>query len=138
MRERFGAKDPRSLPLRFHAQTAGSSLTAQQPDVNIVRTAVEAMAAVLGGAQSLHTNSRDEALFLPTEGSARIAQMMAALRHFGSTRRVSVRRDRAVVPNEIHGARVRWRKVGRRWSSPRLVGATAGRVAGGPQEYRQR
>ncbi|HEY1243177.1 MAG TPA: methylmalonyl-CoA mutase family protein [Bryobacteraceae bacterium] len=73
MRDRFGARDPRSMMLRFHAQTAGSSLTAQQPDVNIVRTAVEAMAAVLGGTQSLHTNSRDEALSLPTEESARIA-----------------------------------------------------------------
>src|SRR5690348_7183267 len=60
MRDRFGARDPRSMMLRFHAQTAGSSLTAQQPDVNIVRTALEAMSAVLGGAQSLHTNSRDE------------------------------------------------------------------------------
>ena len=73
MRERFGAQDPRSLMLRFHVQTAGSTLTAQQPDVNIVRTALEAMAAVLGGGQSLHTNSRDEALGLPTEESARIA-----------------------------------------------------------------
>lgn len=73
MRERFGAKDPRSTMLRFHVQTAGSTLTAQQPDVNIVRTALQAMAAVLGGAQSLHTNSRDEALGLPTEESARIA-----------------------------------------------------------------
>ncbi|HMC59109.1 MAG TPA: methylmalonyl-CoA mutase family protein, partial [Candidatus Solibacter sp.] len=73
MRDRFGARDPRSLMLRFHVQTAGSTLTAQQPDVNIVRTAIQAMAAVLGGAQSLHTNSRDEALALPTEESARIA-----------------------------------------------------------------
>jgi methylmalonyl-CoA mutase N-terminal domain/subunit len=73
MRDRFGARDPRSTMLRFHVQTAGSTLTAQQPDVNIVRTALEAMAAVLGGAQSLHTNSRDEALGLPTEESARIA-----------------------------------------------------------------
>ena len=73
MRDRFGAKDPRSLMLRFHVQTAGSTLTAQQSDVNIVRTALQAMAAVLGGAQSLHTNSRDEALALPTEESARIA-----------------------------------------------------------------
>ena len=73
MRDRFGAKDARSLMLRFHVQTAGSTLTAQQPDVNIVRTALQAMAAVLGGAQSLHTNSRDEALALPTEESARIA-----------------------------------------------------------------
>ncbi len=73
MRDRFGAQDPRSSMLRFHVQTAGSTLTAQQPDVNIVRTALQAMAAVLGGAQSLHTNSRDEALSLPTEESARIA-----------------------------------------------------------------
>ncbi len=73
MRGRFGAKDPRSMMLRFHVQTAGSTLTAQQPDVNIVRTALQAMAAVLGGVQSLHTNSRDEALALPTEESARIA-----------------------------------------------------------------
>jgi methylmalonyl-CoA mutase, N-terminal domain len=73
MRDRFGARDPRSWMLRFHVQTAGSTLTAQQPDVNIVRTALQALAAVLGGAQSLHTNSRDEALALPTEESARIA-----------------------------------------------------------------
>jgi len=73
MRERFGARDARSEMLRFHVQTAGSTLTAQQPDVNIVRTAVQALSAVLGGAQSLHTNSRDEALGLPTEESARIA-----------------------------------------------------------------
>jgi methylmalonyl-CoA mutase N-terminal domain/subunit len=73
MRDRFGAKDARSMTLRFHVQTAGSTLTAQQPDVNIVRTAFQALAAVLGGAQSLHTNSRDEALALPTEESARIA-----------------------------------------------------------------
>ena len=73
MRDRFGARDPRSMMLRFHVQTAGSTLTAQQPDVNIVRTAIQSMAAVLGGCQSLHTNSRDEALSLPTEESARIA-----------------------------------------------------------------
>src|SRR5512140_2361712 len=73
MREHFGAKNPRSLMLRFHTQTAGSSLTAQQPENNIVRTALQALAAVLGGTQSLHTNSFDEALALPTENSARIA-----------------------------------------------------------------
>jgi methylmalonyl-CoA mutase N-terminal domain/subunit len=73
MRERFHAQDERSWLLRFHAQTAGSTLTAQQIDNNIVRTAYEALAAVLGGAQSLHTNSRDEALSLPTEESVRIA-----------------------------------------------------------------
>ncbi|MCU1245005.1 MAG: methylmalonyl-CoA mutase, partial [Acidobacteria bacterium] len=73
MRERYGAKDPRSWMLRFHTQTAGCSLTAQQPYNNIVRVAMQALAAVLGGTQSLHTNSRDEALSLPTEESARIA-----------------------------------------------------------------
>ncbi|HEY7342642.1 MAG TPA: methylmalonyl-CoA mutase family protein [Ktedonobacterales bacterium] len=73
MRERFGAKDARSLLLRFHTQTAGSTLTAQQPDNNVVRTAYQAMAAVLGGTQSLHTNSKDEALSLPTEEAVRLA-----------------------------------------------------------------
>jgi methylmalonyl-CoA mutase N-terminal domain/subunit len=73
MKERFGAKDPKSMMLRFHAQTAGSSLTAQQPDVNVVRVTLQALAAVLGGTQSLHTNSRDEALGLPTEDAARLA-----------------------------------------------------------------
>jgi methylmalonyl-CoA mutase N-terminal domain/subunit len=73
MVERFAARDPRSLLLRFHAQTAGSSLTAQQPENNIVRVAIQALAAVLGGCQSLHTNSLDEALALPTEDAALIA-----------------------------------------------------------------
>ena len=73
MKERFHAKDPRSMMLRFHTQTAGSMLTAQQPDNNVVRVTLQALAAVLGGTQSLHTNSRDEALGLPTEESARIA-----------------------------------------------------------------
>ena len=73
MRDRFHAKDPRSMMLRFHTQTAGSTLTAQQPDNNIVRTAYQALAAVLGGTQSLHTNSKDEALSLPTEEAVRVA-----------------------------------------------------------------
>lgn len=73
MKERFGAKDPRSWMLRFHSQTAGSTLTAQQVDNNIVRVTIQTLAAVLGGTQSLHTNSRDEALALPTEESVRIA-----------------------------------------------------------------
>ncbi len=73
MRDRFGAKSPRSQQLRFHTQTAGSTLTAQQPDNNVVRVTVQAMAAILGGTQSLHTNARDEALALPTEESARLA-----------------------------------------------------------------
>ncbi|WP_327415924.1 acyl-CoA mutase large subunit family protein [Streptomyces sp. NBC_01233] len=73
MREEFGARDPKSLMLRFHTQTAGVQLTAQQPELNLVRVAVQALAAVLGGTQSLHTNSFDEAIALPTEKSARLA-----------------------------------------------------------------
>lgn len=73
MKERFKAKDKRSMMLRFHTQTAGSSLTAQQPDNNIIRTTIQALAAVLGGTQSLHTNAKDEALALPTENSAQVA-----------------------------------------------------------------
>jgi methylmalonyl-CoA mutase N-terminal domain/subunit len=82
MRDRFHATNPRAQQLRFHTQTAGSTLTAQQPDSNIVRVALQALAAVLGGTQSLHCNGRDEALALPTEESARIAlrtqQILAA------------------------------------------------------------
>ncbi len=73
MRERFSARDPRSMMLRFHTQTAGSSLQAQQPEVNVARTTIQALAAVLGGTQSLHTNAMDEALSLPTEMAARVA-----------------------------------------------------------------
>ena len=72
-RDRFGARDPRSMSMRFHVQTGGSTLTAQQPDVNVVRTTVQALAAVLGGTQSLHTNALDEALGLPTPSTARLA-----------------------------------------------------------------
>ncbi|HOX13727.1 MAG TPA: methylmalonyl-CoA mutase family protein, partial [Spirochaetales bacterium] len=73
MKDRFGAKNPKSWMLRFHTQTAGSTLTAQQPDNNVVRVTLQALAAVLGGTQSLHTNSKDEALALPTEASVRVA-----------------------------------------------------------------
>jgi methylmalonyl-CoA mutase N-terminal domain/subunit len=73
MREEFGAQDPKSLMLRFHTQTAGVQLTAQQPEVNLVRVAIQALGAVAGGTQSLHTNAYDEALALPTEKSARLA-----------------------------------------------------------------
>lgn len=73
MKDRFGARDAKSMMLRFHTQTAGSTLTAQQPEVNVVRTTIQALAAVLGGTQSLHTNSLDEALSLPTEDAARLA-----------------------------------------------------------------
>ena len=100
MRDRYGARNERSLLMRFHTQTAGVSLTAQQPEVNIVRTALEALAAVLGGTQSLHTNSFDEALALPTEDAARIAlrtqQVIAhesgAVEHDRSARRLVPRR----------------------------------------------
>jgi methylmalonyl-CoA mutase N-terminal domain/subunit len=73
MREEFGALNPKSWTLRFHTQTAGSMLTSQQPDTNVVRVTIQALAAILGGTQSLHTNSRDEALSLPSEASARLA-----------------------------------------------------------------
>ncbi|MGE0102515.1 MAG: methylmalonyl-CoA mutase [Blastocatellales bacterium] len=73
MKDQFGAEDPKSLMLRFHTQTAGSTLTAQQPEVNVIRTTIQALAAVLGGTQSLHTNAMDEALSLPTADAARIA-----------------------------------------------------------------
>ena len=73
MKEKFSAKDPRSMMLRFHSQTAGSTLTAQQPENNVVRVAIQAMASVLGGTQSLHTNSMDEALALPSQSSALLA-----------------------------------------------------------------
>src|SRR5204862_3486636 len=82
MRDRFGATNPRAQALRFHAQTGGSTLTAQQPENNVVRVAVQALSAVCGGAQSIHTNAFDEALALPTERSVRIAlrtqQILAA------------------------------------------------------------
>src|SRR5204863_8944488 len=73
MRDEFGARNPRSWMLRFHTQTAGVQLTAQQPEVNLVRVAVQALGAVLGGTQSLHTNAYDEAIALPTEKAARLA-----------------------------------------------------------------
>jgi methylmalonyl-CoA mutase N-terminal domain/subunit len=73
MKDRFGAKDPRSRMLRFHSQTAGSTLTAQQPDNNVIRVTIQALAAVIGGTQSLHTNSKDEALALPSEAAAKVA-----------------------------------------------------------------
>src|SRR5689334_25322444 len=73
MKNEFGAKDPKSMMLRFHTQTAGVQLTAQQPEVNLVRVAVQGLGAILGGTQSLHTNSYDEAIALPTEKAARLA-----------------------------------------------------------------
>src|SRR5437879_8766873 len=73
MRDRFHAKQAESMALRFHAQTSGATLTAQQPEINAVRVAIQALAAVLGGAQSLHTNSMDEALSLPSEKAVRLA-----------------------------------------------------------------
>ncbi len=100
MTERFGAKDEKSKLLRFHTQTGGSTLTAQQPDNNIVRVTLQALAAVMGGTQSLHTNGFDEALGLPTARAARLAlrtqQIIAARvrrgRHRRSARRLLLRR----------------------------------------------
>src|SRR5688500_19209474 len=87
MEERFGATNPKALALRFHAQTGGSTLTAQQPENNIVRVAIQALSAVCGGAQSLHTNAYDEALALPTERSARVAlRTQQILAHEGGRR----------------------------------------------------
>ena len=121
MRDRFGAKNPRSMMLRFHVQTAGSTLTAQQPDVNVVRVSTQALAAVLGGAQSLHTNAKDEALGLPTEDAARLAlrtqQIIAHETGVTSTadpvrrqplyrtahRRNRARRARIYRPHRCHG-----------------------------------
>ena len=123
LRERYGARSPRSWLMRFHTQTAGVSLTAQQPEVNIVRTAIEALAAVLGGTQSLHTNSYDEALALPTEEAVRIA-----LRTAGD-------RPRAGVVNTIDplGGSYYLESSGSR--RPRLLPAhrRAGRDGGGDQ-----
>jgi methylmalonyl-CoA mutase N-terminal domain/subunit len=113
MKERFKAKDPRSMMLRFHTQTAGSMLTAQQPDNNVVRVAIQALAAVLGGTQSLHTNSRDEALGLPTEDSVRIAL-----------------RTQQIVANESGAADI-IDPLGGSWA----VEAMTDEIEGGAQEY---
>ena len=111
MQDRFGATNPKALALRFHAQTGGSTLTAQQPENNIVRVAIQALSAVAGGAQSLHTNSFDEALALPSEHAAHIAlrtqQILAAGgrddRHRRSARRLVLHR---VAHRRARGARV--------------------------------
>ena len=97
MRDRFHATNPRAQQLRFHTQTAGSTLTAQQPDNNIVRVALQAMAAVLGGTQSLHCNGRDEALALPTEESARIALRTQQIIAVGDRRREHGRSGRRLL-----------------------------------------
>ena len=119
MRERFGATNPRALALRFHAQTGGSTLTAQQPENNVVRVAMQALSAVCGGAQSLHTNGFDEALALPTERSARIAlrtqQILAARgrrhRHRRPARRLVLHRG---ADGRARGARAGADRAGRR------------------------
>jgi methylmalonyl-CoA mutase N-terminal domain/subunit len=121
MRERFGARDPRSMMLRFHAQTAGSSLTAQQPENNLVRVAIQALAAVLGGCQSLHTNALDEALALPSENAALLAlrtQQIHGARNRrgadgGSGRRIlchraTHRRNREARASELSSKSTRW------------------------------
>ena len=123
MRERFGAKDPESQMLRFHTQTAGATLTAQQPDNNIVRVALQALAAVLGGTQSLHTNSFDEALALPTEESVTIAlrtqQIIASRERRGRHGRPAGRLLRRGVPHRRGRGHARWRSSSRstRWAA---------------------
>ena len=97
MRDRFGATNPRAQQLRFHTQTAGSTLTAQQPDNNIVRVALQALAAVLGGTQSLHCNGRDEALALPTEDVGADGAAHAADHRRGNRRREHGRSGRRLV-----------------------------------------
>ncbi len=113
MRDRYGASDGRSTQLRFHTQTAGVSLTAQQPEVNLVRVAIEALAGVLGGTQSLHTDAFDEALALPTEHAARPGVANAAGHRRGERRRACRRPARRLVvrrgAHRHHGARGRGR-----------------------------
>ena len=118
MRDRFRATNPRAQQLRFHTQTAGSTLTAQQPDNNIVRVALQALAAVLGGTQSLHCNGRDEALALPTEESARIALRTQQIIAAETRRREHRRSGRRLVRDR--GADQRDRARRRRSSSTRI------------------
>ena len=140
MRDRFGAEDPRSQMLRFHAQTAGSTLTAQHPLNNVVRTTIEALAAVLGGAQSIHTNGYDEALALPTEASARVAlrtqQILAyesGRRPTSSTRWAAPTRSRR-SPSEIEAraaALIAEIDAGAAWSPPSRRASRSGRSSAG-------
>ncbi len=109
MKERYGATAERSMQLRFHTQTAGVSLTAQQPEVNIVRTAIEALAGVLGGTQSLHTNSMDEAMALPTERAARIALRTQQV--------LGLRDQRGATSPTPSAARTSSRRSPTRWSA---------------------
>ena len=112
-RDRFGAKDPKSMAMRFHVQTGGSTLTAQQPDVNVVRTTVQALAAILGGTQSLHTNALDEALGLPTPSTARLALRTQQVLYHESGRRGDRRPAGGLVlrrdPDRGDPPRARWR-----------------------------
>ena len=119
MRDRFGATDPRSMMCRFHVQTAGSSLTAQSIDNNVVRTTIQALAAVLGGTQSLHTNARDEALALPTAESARLAlRTQQILAHEAGV---------TETPGPARPARTSWRPSPTSWKPPRRPTSTRSR-----------
>ena len=123
MADRYGAKSGASLQLRFHTQTAGVSLTAQQPEVNIVRTAIEALAGVLGGTQSLHTNSMDEVLALPTEKAARIAlRTQQVIAHETGVTNVA---DPSVVRGLSSRSPTRWSDRRRRSSLGSMRGGTA-------------
>ena len=125
MRDRFGATNPRAQQLRFHTQTAGSTLTAQQPDNNIVRVALQALAAVLGGTQSLHCNGRDEALALPTEESARDRAADAADHRRGERRREHGRSGRRLVRDRGADRRDRARRRGAARADRRAGGTLA-------------
>ena len=131
MRDRFGATNPRAQQLRFHTQTAGSTLTAQQPDNNIVRVALQALAAVLGGTQSLHCNGRDEALALPTEEAARHRASHAADHRRGERRREHGRSGRRLVRHRSADERDRARRrSAARRGSTRAGGTLAAIEAG--------
>src|ERR671918_308269 len=129
MSERFGATNPKAQALRFHAQTGGSTLTAQQPENNVVRVAIQALSAVAGGAQSIHTNAFDEALALPTERSAKIAlRTQQILAHeagcTGSTRRPSAGSSSAPPASAPSGTRTPLRRPSRRCASRRAAPRT--------------
>ena len=137
VRERFGAKDPRSLWLRFHTQTAGSTLTAQQPQNNVVRVAIQALAAVCGGTQSLHTNSLDEALGLPTEEAARARAAHPAgdrQRERRGRRRRSARR---LATSSRRGRRRSCERLARLHPPHRRDGRRAGRPSSGGSSRRR-
>ena len=134
MREEFGAKNPKSLQLRFHTQTAGVQLTAQQPEVNLVRVAVQALAAVLGGTQSLHTNSFDEALALPTEKSARLALRTQQVLAFETDVTATVDPFAGSYVVESHDRRLSSRPLAISWTGSTSMGGAVAAIEHGYQK----